>query len=40
MKGLTLEENMVRNLSVSLSPTSSKDEKVEYHIIFNKKFEF
>ena len=32
LKGLTLEAEIVRNPSVSLSPTLTKNEKVEYYI--------
>ena len=32
LKGLTLEGEIVRNASVSLSPTLTKNEKVEHHI--------
>jgi len=32
LKGLTLEGEIVRNSSVSLSPTLTRNEKVEHHI--------
>jgi len=32
VKGITLEGEIVGNSSVSLSPTLSKNEKVEHHI--------
>ena len=32
LKGLTLEGEIVRNPSVSLSPTLTRNEKVEHHI--------
>ena len=32
LKGLTLEGEMVRNPSVSLSPTLTRNEKVEHYI--------
>ena len=32
LKGLTLEEEIVRNPSVSLSPTLTRIEKVEHYI--------
>jgi len=32
LKGLTLEWEIVRNPSVSLSPTLTRNEKVEHHI--------
>jgi len=32
LKGLTLEREIVKNLSVSLSSTLTKNEKVEYYI--------
>jgi len=32
LKGLTLEEEIVRNPSMSLSPTLARDEKVEHYI--------
>jgi len=39
MKGLTLKEEIVGNSSVSLSPTLSKCEKVENHIMM-KTYKF
>jgi len=35
LKGLTLEGEIVRNLSVSLSPTLTRNEKVEHYIRTN-----
>jgi len=32
LKGLTLEGEIVRNPSVSISPTLTRNEKVEYYI--------
>ena len=36
MKGLTLEEELVGNLSMSLSFTLSKNEEFEHHIRLSK----